>query len=366
MNAAETKKDTVTIDASHSGNDLHPEPAESSASEESNNDDQPWDSQVRYRAQYLFDDGDEEGRELPLVNSSVARSDDQETRGVLEVVYCYRCAARRFWSSKKVKDGAIPKGAVKTDRCKIRIHSPKLINALRAVVSYYPGQDLLGDTVEFLNPFRFIFHHRAQLEEYKSNHPKQHSESYRAECNQHIDVLLSEFEKLEGKRASKEAERHSREVATFENLWMLYKPGEKVFVTEPEPGKTWSAVLSDISGGLVDGSNRKYRISVWHIRNFGTVFGRCRHTFWIAPFEGERDIMSLRVYPQQHHRDTDEDLAQRGGRTLAQQMEVWGAKYWELRKPTLQEFSGNCILPETLPRVCCSIIETRPHKHEED
>jgi len=263
---------------------------------------------------------------VPFIDGSIVPGDGNRQTGVLEVIYSYRCPTnmkRVMWSAHRPKDSeSIRRGAIRTGRSRIRIHSLKLINALRAVVEYYPDQDLLGETVEFRGPFRFIYHHKDKLLQYKDHHPPQHSEEYRNECNEHIDILLAEFEKLQGKKTTKEAERHERGVATFENLWMLFRPGDKVFVKEFEPNQMWSAVLVDISGGAVEGSDKKYSVSVWNVKNFGIRFSRERYTYYIAPFEGERDIMSLQLYPQQYHQDTEEELAKHEGRTLMRQMEV--------------------------------------------
>lgn len=76
----------------------------------------------------------------------------------------------------------------------LHIHSPLLINALRAVVSYYPGNNMLGEPLVFPEPFHLLAWWWKELEAYKDNHPSSHTDHYRDECNQHIDVLLEFLE----------------------------------------------------------------------------------------------------------------------------------------------------------------------------
>ncbi|KAH8903522.1 P-loop containing nucleoside triphosphate hydrolase protein [Coniochaeta sp. PMI_546] len=247
--------------------------------------------------------------------------------------------------------GHVPKGATRTRESRIRIHSQMLINAFRAVIDfYYPGQDFIRDTVEFRDPYRFLFHHRDKLKWYKDNHPPQHDQKYREVCNQHIDILLTELDKLMGKRYRQEEERIKRGVITFENLWMIFKPGEKMFAKAAEPEQTWPSLLVDIRGGIFKGKEKPYWVHVWFVFFNGVTFERMRDRGAIRPFEGEKEITSLMTYPQQFHKDTDEDRARYGGRTLAEQMAVWGERYWELRRPRLMEFHGECMNPKSLLR----------------
>ncbi|EXJ74892.1 uncharacterized protein A1O5_01588 [Cladophialophora psammophila CBS 110553] len=145
------------------------------------------------------------------------------------------------------------------------IYSSKLINALRAVIDYYPGQDLLGDVVEFNEPFIFLVHHWDKLEQYKTNHPPQHTAEYQKECNEHIDLLLGLLDKYVGPEVRREKHRHDQGVATFEYLWMLFKPGERLFVKDRVSKTLNSCLLDRIKGGVVDRKEKPYHLSTWDI-----------------------------------------------------------------------------------------------------
>jgi len=322
-------------------------------------EDDPWTGPVRYRAEYHDDwDGCIEGPEPSHQHSKFTVSSQP---GVLEVIRRWRCVSGVKALDTPRKE--LPQRAAgRPGPSRIRIHSPRLINALRAVVQYYPGQELTGETVEFEEPFRFLVHHRKELERYKFNHPPQHDETYRTLCNEEIDVLLGELEKLMGKAIRAEEERHKNGLATFENLWMIFKPGEKLFLKDLEVDRVMSFLLSEIRGGTVQGKEQRYRLSLWNVRYDGLRFRRDKDPrIVIKPFEGEKEIIGLRVYPQSYHKDSEEDLRAHEGRSLAQQMIVRGKKYWDLRKPCLKEFHGACIAPKRLPKVpSFTLLKNKP------
>lgn len=82
--------------------------------------------------------------------------------------------------AREPKEDAIPPGSILYSRStRIHIFSPRLINALRPIMDFYPSQDLVGDRVEVPERYRFLVHHRDQLNLYKSRHPAQHDEEYR-------------------------------------------------------------------------------------------------------------------------------------------------------------------------------------------
>ena len=306
------------------------------------NETDKWTGPIRYSIEYIDRYGE-------VCNS---KSDSQPIEigdtvcpGVLEVITTKSVSLRRKTGDNKVSRHPV------TARTRIRIVSTKLLNVLRSIVDYYPGLDLSDDTIEFYEPFQFLVHHLDKLRQYKDNHPTCHDDDYRIETNSHIDYLLQVIDSLVGKRIKEEQERHSKRVATFQNLWMLFKPGEKVFVKHEKPMRFFSAMLDNINGGVKDGREKKYTFSLWNISYDGLCFYRFYFPYSIKPFDGEKEIMSLGVYPQKFHQDTDSGLTARNGMKLVDQMQVWGKIYWSLAKPCLKEYYGETIMPRHLPKV---------------
>ena len=51
----------------------------------------------------------------------------------------------------------------------IQINSAAVVNALRAVVEYCPGQNLIGDSITISEPYTILVHHEKELAAYREN-----------------------------------------------------------------------------------------------------------------------------------------------------------------------------------------------------
>jgi hypothetical protein len=130
-----------------------------------------------------------------------------------------------------------------------------------------------------------------------------------------------------------EEERHQRDppVATFEYLWLLFRPGEDVYFLGP--GMKIAAILSgfryDDFGNSVIGS--------WNLRRKTSILQPHAWRTIIAPFDGEIPIDSLDIYPARFHK---ENLDQQGGLPLRERQIQLGRLYWRLYKQSYMEYSG--------------------------
>ena len=128
------------------------------------------------------------------------------------------------------------------------IRSPRLLNELRKVIywptgAYYDGQKKLSlDT-----PYRSIGVYRRELAKLRNEHHS-HVQSLEDQSEEdstadkiedtkqivrELDLLLKEVDKVQSANVALEEERHLRQpqaVATFDMLWMLFKPGDYVYV----------------------------------------------------------------------------------------------------------------------------------------
>lgn len=119
------------------------------------------------------------------------------------------------------------------------IWSRHLINALAAVVEYWPDVSFTGKNVRIDAPYHMLVHHSKALEQYKTSQPESHDEEYAATTTKHIDLLLGYLEETYGQRTLEERERHNRETptATYDWLWLLFRPGEVVYTRHHD---TWT------------------------------------------------------------------------------------------------------------------------------
>jgi hypothetical protein len=161
-------------------------------------------------------------------------------------------------------------------RTVMKIHSIHLANALREVITYYPKLNLRMDSVIIPEPYEPLVHYRKELEDYKTLHPGGHDERYTTITNKHIDVLLGFLDRTLGSRLRLEWELHQRPmpVATFENIWMLFKPGQDIYVSTDNGKVLDPMVVADFNSkhGTVSCWNLKYRSGfVIPIRNGNTT-----------------------------------------------------------------------------------------------
>lgn len=219
------------------------------------------------------------------------------------------------------------------------IHSEHLINALKAVVSYYPFINLDGKTVTISSPYRVLYHHRRQLEQYRNNQPKTHDQEYAATTTQHIDALLGFLDKNLGKEIKQEEDRHNLDtpMATFEYFWLLLKPGEVVYSKRYDiwtPYVISSVRINPHSSGPYD----VYKVNCWMLETNGSKLNRYMYSFNVSPWLGEQAISSLSVIPAPYW---VEDLEAQGGKTMQQKCIDLGKLYWELlKRPTYMEYDG--------------------------
>ena len=115
------------------------------------------------------------------------------------------------------------------------IRSKHLCEALRKLVDYYPSQQLTG-TITVHEPYHFLLHHRERLRELmkKGDDGCDDSSFHDLQLEKtisHVKVLLAFLDAKYAKKIEDEEARHKKSppTATFEMLWMLLKPGTRVY-----------------------------------------------------------------------------------------------------------------------------------------
>ncbi|KAI0108891.1 P-loop containing nucleoside triphosphate hydrolase protein [Nemania sp. FL0031] len=229
----------------------------------------------------------------------------------------------------------------KTETTTMIIRSRHLINALAAVVSYYPGATFSGDEVKVEAPYAVLTHHRDALESYKTSQPETHDEEYAATTSKHIDVLLGFLEETQGQQIREENERNARKTptATYDLLWLLLQPGEVIYTRYDS---TWtpfaiSRVFKKITANADGLCN--YSIDCWNYMFTEGKLRRKMHTFDITPFSGEEAIHNLPVIPARFFTGADKDMTPSDA--VAEQIRL-GRAVWDLyKKPSYKAYDGD-------------------------
>lgn len=113
--------------------------------------------------------------------------------------------------------------------------------------------------------------------------------------------------------------RKSTPTLTFDELWLLFKPGLELFWNYVSVENVWSipisAVLMDTNlvtpseSEKEQGEKERLEIALWGLESNGKILGRELGHRFIAWYEGERQVTSLPVYPFKY-RDSED-----GGKT---------------------------------------------------
>ncbi|KAI1273067.1 P-loop containing nucleoside triphosphate hydrolase protein [Xylaria sp. FL0933] len=221
------------------------------------------------------------------------------------------------------------------------IRSRHLINALAAVVGYYPGTSFTGDEVKIEAPYAVLIHHRAALLRYKTRQPETHDEEYASTTSKHIDILVGFLEQKYGQQIREEGYRHARKIptVTYEWLWLLFRPGEVIYTRHDN---AWSPfVISRVTKKITTNADGlcSYSIDCWNYMYLDGKLRRRMHTFDINPFSGDEAIHNLPVIPARFF--TGEDKNMSPSEVTAEQIRL-GKLVWELyKKPSYKSYDGD-------------------------
>jgi hypothetical protein len=218
----------------------------------------------------------------------------------------------------------------------LKIHSLHLINALRQVIRYYPGLKFSSVPVTIPEPFAPLVHYMKELEDYKTNHPPGHDEVFIFITNSHIDVLLGFLDQRLGQELRLERERHLQQppVATYEFLWLLFRPGDEIFVRASNQEEDRSAERHPYRVALIQHTLKKYDFLIWRMDIWIFSVMPYEEILYAWPFEGEKEISSLEICP----RAFLPNYSQAREKSIAR-----GMKFVSLFEPSYMEHTGTTL-----------------------
>lgn len=237
----------------------------------------------------------------------------------------------------------------KVEKTSMVINSIHLVNALKAVVGYYPGISFLGDTtVQIRAPYQVLVHHRVELARYKVSQPTTHDAEYAFTTARHIDVLLDFLEKTLGDQIRDEEARHNSAIpsATFDKLWMIMKPGEVIYAKHDY--KWTPFVISRLHDGSTKSEEgpTSYTIDCWNVSYSSERFSRTMQSFAIDPFSGVEAITSLSVIPARFFRGDKGDISPE---EIREKQIKLGKTVWALAKgPSYMSYDGSLVEKEPI------------------
>jgi hypothetical protein len=206
-------------------------------------------------------------------------------------------------SSKDSKEAQTRRAPLVTDtrrKVDMHIHSPAIIHALRSVVKYYPGQNLMGESIIVPGPtYAILVHHEEELREYAEKcYPSLLEEPVcpREKDAYHDIKILQEFlEQTIMPDVKLERERNLRGLETFEMSWVRKRPGKTFKFVRDDTMQWVVGVIESVNGGTIGFGGVAWTTGYWYLDYNGSFLGPCKASVINQRFEGEQggDFMQV-------------------------------------------------------------------------
>ena len=249
----------------------------------------------------------------------------------------------KYQSNYRPDQGELERAEPKQTVTKLSIHSPMVLDALRAIVTYYPGSSLDDQSLLMIeHPYWMPSHHRSQLLAYKNQHPSTHSQEYIDECNTHIDEVVRCLDQEHHDVFNQVRERLEQKdpVITYDTLWLLFRPGETIYARDGAHLDPFIVEELDYHEGMNQdfSKKREFTIAAWNIDSDGKDFGRSKRVFLLTFFKGEQKVSSLKCFPTRFHVDLEGEVP------LRERLILRGKTFLEIsKKPSYMEYTGLTI-----------------------
>ncbi|KAI0437534.1 hypothetical protein F4803DRAFT_570718 [Xylaria telfairii] len=234
----------------------------------------------------------------------------------------------------------------------IRILSPAVCEALRCTVDYFPDIDLSGSTIDIPEPFEIFVFFEKQLNEYRERLERATESDKGPLCmnryaSKHISIVQQFVKERTQLAVDAERERHTRGYATFDMLWLLYKPGLDVYFDKPGIGEHEPYVIHGVSSKRLNGTTLEYTTSFWNMKCDFDWVGPSVVTQTVKRFAGEKKITTLQAFPCEYLRFM-ENLTPLDTETIRNHFIERGKKWYETKRgKRWYWFEGH---PTTFPR----------------
>lgn len=151
-------------------------------------------------------------------------------------------------------------------------------------------------------PYCIFVVYERELTEYRNRLASYQSDDRLMTCKnryafEHIGVVQEFVRKRVQKDVDAERERHSRGYATFDMLWLLFKPGEDFYTDINEDGEHEPWVLDCLNFSLFNGTPNRYEARWWRLCGIPERVGPYFVTTFINRFAGEKAIPSMASFP---------------------------------------------------------------------
>ncbi|KAG8169823.1 hypothetical protein KVR01_000568 [Diaporthe batatas] len=233
-------------------------------------------------------------------------------------------------------------------RREVVIHSVPIINVFKAMVTYFPGLELLGITMTIPEPYCAFYHYHKEIKALRralnapttspvGNIPSQTTPLWHPDTSKHLQILSDFIEGESLLEVELEQERHRRNppVATYRMMWLLFKPGTMVY--HISGGRATAGIVISVQTDIGRKRAGLRSLKFWHLDFDGFKMGRREVSYDFKPFEGEKKILDLAVCPCEIYDAQDNE-------SLREKLISRGKRFWKFLPGVQVDYDGR--LPE--------------------
>lgn len=262
----------------------------------------------------------------------------KDKQPIFELITRYETAgSEREQTQEALKGRSAGQGGDSAPSYFLRIYSSAIINALRSVVHYYPSQDLSGSTIEIKWPYPILVHHYDVLHEFKAKCDTKDLNDLcvrEKDASAHLTHLLGFMDDNIMPRVRAEQQRVQEGFHTFENQWIVFKPGKTV-VMKDTAGKWRAMVVHSVTGGIYQNSTAPWEVLGWHLGYDGKFLGRVTYRMNLATFDGLQSFGGDTIYVSE-----SEDFEVKELKDLIS----YGKMYYSLLRRQCRYYKGKVVL----------------------
>lgn len=227
---------------------------------------------------------------------------------------------------------------------KLKINSPAILTAIRSVIEYYPDQSFSKASDTIMEPYAALIHHEEELKSYRDRFNPNAVNSKDELCHrtanayEHLGILQNVLFERSGVAVEAERQRHARGVATFQMLWLLFRPGTDVYSDDGGDGEYNAHVIKSVSGGMFGGRITPWKFDMWSMDFDGNTIGRRFDHHCQPMYDGEKDITSLRVFPCHFWKEKTKNGEET--KPLRRMLEERGKMFFKLTQRQCMNYNG--------------------------
>ena len=307
---------------------------------------------VLYKVIYLNEDGHQvfskENKEPLAVQTTLSA----QKKAVVEVI-----TDVRIYGPYKPHDAEKePPNPSRVLATRLQINSPAIVTALQSVIDYYPGEAFSDNSTTIWEPYAPVIHYEEELKAYRDSFHPDRLSSKEEICHrnenayEHLGILQHVLRERSGREVEAERQRHARGFATFEMLWLLYKPGTDVYADANADGNYNAYVVKSVSLDSFGDQPIPLKVEVWNMNYDGSRIGRWATSLVEMVYDGEKEITSLFVVPCKFWKERSKVGEE--PRPLRKRLEERGKMFFKLAQRHCMGYDG---LTLTWPKEYVSI-----------